>query len=368
MKVLFVVGGLPFGGIENLLFDLSLNLRKRNVEFKIVNLSGTGEKTEEFLQAQLPVVKLGKSKKDIKTYRVKTTLKLRKLIKDYQPSIIHSMQFSGDYFSRVASISLDGFKIITHIHSIKREARAERRLINKVLSYKTDVFLSVSKEVFNIVEREHNIAKRPHYVLYNAINPERLKGEDKPELEKGKEYIVCVGRLVKQKNFDVAVRAFSLIEKSFPNLRLIIVGEGKEREKLTALVKKLKIERKVIFTGYRKNVFPILKSSHLFLMPSSYEGFGIAHLEAMYAGLPAVISPYVPSKEIAYDCSLIVPIKPREIANAISKLLSDNSLYKQFSQKAKEIAQQFTIDRYTDKLLNFYKSVLSGELPERIVL
>ncbi len=368
MKVLFVVGGLPFGGIENLLFDLSLTFRKRDIEFKIVNLSGTGEKTEEFLQAQLPVVKLGKSKKDIKTYKVKTILKLRDLIKDYQPKIVHSMQFSGDYFSRVASIGLNGFKIITHIHNIKKEARAERRLINKILSFKTDAFLSVSKEVFNVVEKEHNIAKKPHYILYNAINPERLKEGDKPEFEKGKKYIVCVGRLVKQKNFDIAIRAFSLIEKNFPNLRLVIVGEGKEREKLKALARGLKIERKIIFTGYRKNVFPILKSSHIFLMPSSYEGFGIAHLEAMYAGLPAVISPYVPSKEIAYDCSLIVPIDSKEIANAISKLLSDSGLYKRLSQKAKETAQQFTIERYTDKLLNFYESILSEELPEKLVL
>jgi len=103
-------------------------------------------------------------------------------------------------------------------------------------------------------------------------------------------------------------------------------------------------------------------------MPSSYEGFPITHLEAMYAGLPAIISPYVPSKEVASECSLIVPIDPRKIANALDRLLTDENFYKKLSRKAIEIAQEFTIERYVDKLLNLYEDVLSENLPDKVVL
>ena len=93
-------------------------------------------------------------------------------------------------------------------------------------------------------------------------------------------------------------------------------------------------------------------------MPSEYEGFGIAHLEAMYAGLPAVISPNVPSKEIASDCSFVVPINPEDIANAVKKLLTDRSLYEEFSKKAKETAKEFSIENYVDKLISLYEKIL----------
>ncbi len=372
MKVLFVVGGLPFGGIENLLFDISLELRRRSVSFKVINISGTGEKTKEFLEAGLPVVNLGNSKKSLKTFRLDTAFKLRKLIKDYKPDVIHSMHFSADYFSRISSVGLSFPKIITHIHTINRERRLERRVLNKLLSYKTDVFLSASKAIFNVVEMDHNIAGRPHYVLYNAINPSRFEYKSKipKSLVFGNEFknIVCVGRLVKMKNFDIAIKAFAILGKKLSNVRLIIVGEGKERKNLEALIDSLGLNGKVILTGYLSNVFPILERSHVLLMPSSFEGFPIAHLEAMYAGLPAVISPYVPSQEVASECSLIVPIDPEKIANALNRLLTDEQFYKKLSLRAKEIAKQFTIERYVDKLLDLYDGVLSGKLPSRMVL
>ena len=372
MKILFVVGGLPFGGIENLLFDISLELKKRDVKFSIINISGTGEKVKDFIKADLPVINLGNSKRSLKTFRLDTALKLRKLIVDFRPDIIHSMQFSADYFTRISSFGLSFPKIITHIQTIRKEKRLERQIFNKLLSYKTNIFLSSSKAIFNVVEKEHNMAGRPHYVLYNAINPSRFAC--KYELPKSLmfsnkfKYVVCVGRLVKLKNFDVAIKAFALLEKKLPNVRLVIVGEGGERKRLETLIKNLNLKNKVILTGYVPNAFPIIERSHVFLMPSSFEGFPIAHLEAMYAGLPAVISPFVPSQEVASECSLVAPISPEDIANALYRLLSDEQLYRKFSLRAREIAQQFTIDKYVDKLLNLYDGVLSGKLPEKVVL
>ncbi len=368
MKILYVVGGLPFGGIENLLFDIARELSKRNIDYRIINISGTGEKTEEFFRANLPVVNLGNSKKILKTYRLPTAIKLRYFIKQYKPDIIHSMQFSADYFSRIATISIKDIKIITHIHTIKKEKRIERRIFNKLLSFKTDVFLSVSKDVFKVVEKEHNLARKQHYILYNAINTKAFDTETSLNLQKGIKYIACVGRLVKQKNFDVAIKAFSLIEKNHPDTRLLIVGDGGMNKKLQQLTKDLNIYDKVIFAGYRKDVPGILKKSYMLLMPSEYEGFGIAHLEAMYAGLPAIISPFVPSKEIASECSIIAPIDPQQIAYYIEKLLTDEVLYKELSLKAKEIAKNFTIEEYVNKLLTLYSSLILNKPIENLIL
>ncbi|SMO50363.1 Glycosyltransferase involved in cell wall bisynthesis [Balnearium lithotrophicum] len=367
MKVVFVVGGLPFGGIENLLFDVSKELIKRNFRFKIINISGTGSKLQEFLNAGISIINLNKNLKTLKTYRLDTAFKLRKLLKEISPNIVHSMQFSADYFSRISSLSINT-KIITHIHNIKREHRIERRIFNKFLSLRTNIFLSVSKEVYRIVEKEHNLFSKPHYILYNGVDFSKFKVKTRFRLGSSFKYIVCVGRLVKQKNFDIAIKAFSLIEKELPNTKLLIVGEGNEKEKLKDLAKSLNLSNKVIFTGYRSDVPGILKQSHVLLMPSEYEGLGIAHLEAMYAGLPAVISPNVPSKEIASNCSFVVPINPKDIANAVKKLLSDENLYKELSEKAKETAKNYSIENYVNKLIDLYNGALTGKLPDRKVL
>ena len=155
MKVAYVVGGLPFGGIETLLFDMSLELKKRGFEFIIINLSGTGNKLPEFLNAEIPVINLNDNLKSIKTYRLDTSLKLRKFLKEYSPDIVHSMQFSADYFSRISSLFLPA-KIVAHIHNVKQE-KTRKENSKQILSLKTDVFISVSKEVFKLVEKTHNI-------------------------------------------------------------------------------------------------------------------------------------------------------------------------------------------------------------------
>ncbi len=367
MKIAYVVGGLPFGGIENSLLNVALELKRRNVQFVIVNLSGTGDKLPEFYEKGIPVRNVCNDLRHIKTFRLDTALKLRRFFKEYSPEIIHSTQFPADYFSRISTIGLKTH-IVTHIRSVRVEKRLERRIFNRILSLKTDVFISDSEAVYEMVEKEHNVFNKPHYVLYNAINPSDFEGESNLALEKDKRYLVCVGRLVKLKNFDVVIKAFSLVHSKFPDLRLLIIGEGKERKNLENLVKSLGINGKVIFTGYRTDVPRILKSCHVFLMPSDYEGFGIAHLEAMYAGLPAVISPNVPSREIASECCFISPIKPEAIAEKIEKLLVDEKTYSQFSIAARKAAQGFTIGKYVDKLLELYEGILSGNLPKRKVL
>ena len=367
MKALFVVGGLPFGGIENLLYDVSLELLKRGFDFKVVNLSGTGEKLPEFLDAGVPVENLGSSLRDIKTFRFSTAVKLKHLLEREKPDLVHSMQFTGDYFSRLAALGLSGLKVITHVHNIKREKRLERRFLNRLLSFRTDLFLSVSRAVYEYVEREHNFFGKPHLIFYNCISPERLKPLEEIELLEGKLNFLCLGRLVKQKNFDVAIKAFKRVASRFPSTQLVIVGEGGERGRLESLVEKLSLRGRVLFLGYRKDVASVLARSYALLVPSEYEGLSIAHLEAAYFGLPAIVTPAVPSREILGSASFVVPPEPSAFAEKMVKLLEEPELYRRLSEEAKRVANRYTVDKYVSALLELYDALLSGKLPEREV-
>ena len=373
MRVLFVVGGLPFGGIENLLFDVSKEFLKRGIPFKVVNLSGTGQKEEEFREAGIPVVDLGSSLKDIKTFKLKTAGKLKKLIEEERADVVHSMQFPADYFTRVALLTDRRVKVITHIHTTKRERRFERRVFNRLLSARTDAFLSVSEAVYRAVEKEHNIFGKPHYVMYNGINFLRLaeRAKEKVDLNiniKDKKLFIVVGRLVPMKRVDLAIRALSIISRKHQEAALLIVGEGKERKKLEKLAEELSIKNRVIFTGYRKNVAPYLFNSYALLMPSEYEGFPVTHIEAAFFGLPAIISPFVPSKEVFARSSLIAPLSAEEIAKRMELLLTDNRTYRRLSEAASQEASRYSIEAYADALLDLYEGLTRGKLPEKRVL
>jgi len=121
-------------------------------------------------------------------------------------------------------------------------------------------------------------------------------GIDLQEIEKIKASqkesdLVYVGRLVGHKNVDLLIRAVGIVRRQVPDVRVIVIGDGPEMERLKALVGELGLEKNVEFTGFLENyndALAILKSSKVFVSPSTREGFGMAALEANACGLPIV--------------------------------------------------------------------------------
>jgi len=101
--------------------------------------------------------------------------------------------------------------------------------------------------------------------------------------------IVSVGRLVHKKNFDVLIKAISIVKRN-KEVFLIIVGDGPERDKLQKLVDSLGLNKYVSIVGYRSNPYPIINSADLFVLASKWEGFGMVIVEALALGVPVIAS------------------------------------------------------------------------------
>lgn len=364
IRVAYVIGGLPFGGVENWLYDLGLALANDSeVEAHIVNVSGTGRKTQEFFDAGLRVVCTADNKKALKTQRLSTVRNVRAELRRIQPHIVHTLQFSGDYFGRLAAWGL-GVPVITHIRNVKSEQKLHRRVINRLLSFRTDLYLSVSKAAQETIRREHNIAHRPMQVLYNAVEPSKL---DVPAHDLATMFgldgpvILGVGRLVAQKNFDKLLRAFAVVLEQVPDAGLVIVGDGPMRDALEQLKSQLGLDGRAVLAGYRPNaeVPRFLRAASVLAMPSDYEGLPVTHVEAMFCGLPAVISEHVPSIEIASDCSLVCTTEPESIAARLLELLADPAKRSTMCEYACQIAPQYTMTRYVAQLKDVYRSLLA---------
>ncbi|WP_022850229.1 glycosyltransferase [Limisalsivibrio acetivorans] len=361
MKVAFIVGGLPFGGIENSLLDLTRHFKDdRRVDAYVINISGTGMRVPDFEEAGIKLINVCSSLSAIKSFRITTVFKVRRVLKDIDPDIIHTIHFTGDYFGRLASIGLDK-PVITHIRNTKREKKLHRRLSNRFLSRYTTKYLSVSQMVKDYVEEAHNVAKKPSEVLYNFFDPSKksfapLKRED--YIPEGRRALISVSRLVPQKNIDKVIRAVDLVRKRYPDIHCLIVGEGGQRKKLELLASELGLKGNVTFLGYRKDVPALLSLADMFVFPSEFEGFGTAHLEAMFMGLPAIISEDVPTKEFAGDSSIICDRTPEALAECIIRVLSDDELYGRMRESALAISAEFTLESYADKLVSIYEDLL----------
>ena len=124
------------------------------------------------------------------------------------------------------------------------------------------------------------------YILYDPIinynEIVKLKNDDDiPNYIINQNYIVCIGRLTRQKNFSFLIENFALMKKKYKDYRLIIIGDGEElKGKLTHQIKKLNLREDVILMGHQKNVYKFLKYAKVFILSSLWEEVGFVMVEA----------------------------------------------------------------------------------------
>lgn len=161
--------------------------------------------------------------------------------------------------------------------------------------------------------------------------------------------LIAVGRLDRQKGFDLLIEAFAEIKDRHNEWTLTILGEGLERQKLESLRGRLGLASRVFLPGNVKNLHDILARANLFVMSSRYEGFPNALCEAMAHGL-AVISTDCPSgpREIirdGVDGLLVASDSAGALASAMDRLMSSEIERTRLALRAPEVAKRFGVER-----------------------
>lgn len=173
--------------------------------------------------------------------------------------------------------------------------------------------------------------------------------------------ILSVGRLVPQKNFDSALIALAEIENL--SFEYIVLGEGGERSNLEKLTKKLGLCNRVSFKGYVSYIEPYLETADIFLIPSRWEGFGLAAVEAMNASLPVIASDVPGLREVIGDCGetglLVSPNSTIEISRALKLLINQDDLRSRMGLNGFIRAQRFTQKNMVDSYLDTFRDQYS---------
>jgi len=176
--------------------------------------------------------------------------------------------------------------------------------------------------------------------------------------------LLFVGRIIRQKGLEYAVKAMPLILEKHPDARFVIIGRGNRLSHVKRLVKQMGLEDSVVFPGFvpESELFEALGSCDVFILPSLWEVLPISILEAMSCGRPIVCTTAGGNAELVrngFNGFVVSKRSPEQLSDAVIKLLDDDSLRKRMGENSRKRAvQEFDWELIADKTIAAYKQVL----------
>jgi len=366
-KILFVIPSLAGGGAERVILDVLTHLNRE----KFIPHLALFKKEGIFL-SQIPedVIVYDLNKKGKSDFLKIVFILAYSIYPRFRPDVVVSFL---DYTNLVTLVSkgLSFIKpkvIITEHGNLKRTHKNEKRknirgLLTRIFYPLSDKIIAVSQGTMRDLKKNFNISTNKTKVIYNGVNIESVTKlaqesvDDYGFRDKSVPVITACGRLTDQKNYSLLLKAFAKINKRV-NANLIILGEGIKREFLENLIKDLELCDSVFLPGFQMNPFKYIAKSDIFVLSSSWEGFGNVIIEAMACGVPVISTdcPYGPNEIITDGINgLLVPVGNVEaMAEAILGLLKDEPLRNRLAHAGKKRAEDFKVE----KMVAEYEKVL----------
>ena len=287
-----------------------------------------------------------------------TGTKLRKIIEDFSPDVIHTRLSSAariaGYWGKRAGIPVvqtvdkfpkahyhkDAAFLLTCSESVKLHMEGLGFPANKI------------NTIFNPVDAR----------LYSFDSNEADNTRNRLGILPNEKIILGAGRFVDWKGFDNLIKAYKLLlDNSQQNVKLLLLGDGEEKEKLLGLIKSLGIEKKVIMPGFVQDIRPYMWASDVFVLPSKEpEPFGIVLIEAMASGLASVATKAGGPVDIIEDGinGCLVEIDSyKDIADKLKILLKDENYRSRIAKTGvNTVVNKFSVEDIAEKHIQIYSS------------
>ncbi len=241
---------------------------------------------------------------------------------------------------------------------------ALRKLEKKIYENAT-IINALSKKTAILIRKEFNINKDKLRVLPPPIDfSEIQKLEYESNKENHTDYIIFVGRMAKRKNIGILLKALKIVIKTFHNLKLIIIGDGPEKNHIYRMVLSFNLKANVIFKGYvnKTKKFELIKNAKILVLSSSQEGFGIVLAEALALSVPVISTNSGGPAEIIDDgkTGYLVNIGDyQDMAKKIIFLLQDEKLRTQFGIRGQNIVKKkYNVKSISENLIDQYRDLV----------
>ena len=370
MRILHLIDSFGVYGAEILL----INLMKQQVlsGHKPILLSFQSSDVEEDQSVVLFAKKAGLEALGIQNpnrFNPKLLREISDIIADHDIEILHSHGYKPNIL--ISFLFIYGIKIkkISTVHGWIKTSLFSRIWIYRLLDYFSlklmDAVVNVNSELpvikckkgtFVIENGISEIEFDNHYVKNHHIDDHNFLSEG---------YIIGnISRLSPEKGLDILIKVIFEVIKIRKDVKLVLIGEGSEREKLENLVITLNLQNSVLIAGYRKNAFQYLKYFNLFCLPSLSEGLPITLLESMQAGVPIVASRVGGIAKLLGDGvygSLIEPNDQTQLKSSILDVYDNRDYYIEKAMNSKKVIKEnYSVEAMSRNYDSVYETILIG--------
>lgn len=360
-KVLFYIDMMGHGGAQRVMWVLMHRLLTYGIQVILVNdfelakgeaqYSVSGKIKRLYLRKSLhgnPILK-----------NIERVYNLRNIVKAENPDVVLSFLGRPNERMLISTIGMSCKKIVSVRNDPVREYGDHffSKWLARFLFLLADgcVFQThdARKYFLSKIRQKSAIIKNPVSAIFFNVTQNKVVSN-----------IISVGRLEKQKNNTLLIRAFSKISAKYPTVNLVFYGSGSLKKNLQLLVSKLGLDTKVYFAGDTNDVPSKLKNCKIFVLSSDYEGMPNALMEAMAAGVPCISTdcPCGGPKEIienGKDGILVSVGNEGALVHALDYLLSNTKVRLSIGKNAKEKAKDFTEEQVVSQWYQYFENVLN---------
>ncbi len=364
MKILYGITKSNFGGAQRYVFELATEAKKRGHEVAVMcglSAGKAGERgalVEKLKEIKVRVISLDGLQRDIAIAKeIKSFFEILKVLRKEKPDVFHinssKMGGIGGLAGRLAGVK----KIIftSHGWAFNEPRPVWQKVLIKFFTWMTILCahktICVSKKTKKDVERWPFI-KNKLVVIYNGISRFDLAQREDKSFTVG-----TIAELHRIKGLDILLTAWSKFIKNH-QAKLVIIGDGEEKENLENMAKKLGISDSVIFKGSVDNARSLLSGFDIFCMPSRSEAMPYALLEAGSAGLAVIATAVGGIPEIIENgiSGALVPAEDSEVIfSTLILLAEDKDLSKRLGDNLKAtVLKEFSLEKMARETLKTY--------------
>ena len=381
IKIIYIYAGFDEGwGGEQRILALAKGLNRDRFDFRICVIeNANGGLGPEVRRLGHPLYELNRSRRFKHPSNViRVILDLCRLFKKEKPHIVHTQSINSNVLGRIAA-RLTGIPIIVSTDNapLHYEARKFIRILNQIiitfLDNISNTIVVTSEEISQVKARWHTLDKIK--VINTPVNIDSLFATQNLPIKDLFSYntnpvIGVVGRLWDEKGQKYLIKSMPTILSCFPTARLLIVGNGPLERELKTLVKSLKLDGYIEFTGYisHSHIFAEWSRMDIAVVPSLHDARPIVTLEAMALGLPVVGTCVGGISEVVVhgETGILVPPKdPEALAEAILYLLANPKQAIEMGRRGRERAfQDFHPSRFIEAHENIYEDLVHPHFSE----
>ncbi len=351
-KLLFIITQSEFGGAQRFLFEIASNLTSTDYEVLVaVGTTGDGVLTAKLKEKGISVHNLHFLKRepglisDIKALR-----EIRKLLKDFRPDTLFLLSSKAGFIGSLAAVFPFRLPIKKIIYRIggwtfndpwPRWKRQFWILLERISAKWKDIIIVNNTEDLEWAKKLSIKPRLDVVLIHNGIDPYRIQAQSpesaRKEIERliyieshqnGHVIIGTIANFYPSKGLEYLIKAAPYLSRTL-NVRFVIIGDGRERNKLENLIRELKVQDSVFLLGNINDAQKLIPGFDIFVLPSVKEGFSWVLLDALALKVPVIATNVNGVRDVIQDGVnglLVRPKDPKQIATAIERLISNDKL------------------------------------------